>query len=118
VTHPKPTDEQIGLTLQAVHRIATHDPDGWWLLADLIGIYDWLLAEIHASEHGRGFGHGTSDVHVLSTTATDLEGRLHDPLLREQRRVKRRMLADMRHMSHRWHDHAANITHFAEPWTG
>ena len=118
MTH-RPTEIEVGTTIQRVWTIAQRDPDAYRHLDNLIAVYTWLLDDILASEHGRGFGHGASEVHVLATGTSDLEGRLHDPLLREQRRVKRLMMADLRHMGHRWNDHAANITRFAaEPWTG
>lgn len=114
----RPTDVEVGTTLQQVHHIATHDADAYRLFADLISLYAWLLDDTQASELGRGFGHGASEVHVFGNGGGDLEGRLHDKLLKEQRRVKRLLLADLRHMGHRWNDHANNITRFADPQAG
>jgi hypothetical protein len=112
----RPTDVEVGTTLQQLHQIATHDTDAHHLLAHLISLYNWLLEETHLSEHGRGFGHGANDVHVLAATSGDLEGRLRDPLLREQRRVKRRWLAGLREAGHRWADDAANVAKMADDW--
>jgi hypothetical protein len=116
----RPTDVEIGTSLQQLHHIATLDGDCYRLFADLIALYVWLLDEATASEEGRGFGHGASEVHVFGNGGGgDLEGRLYDPLLREQRRVKRQWKAGLRHTGDRWHDDAANITAFAaEPRTG
>ena len=115
----RPTDLELGHTLEQLHHIATIDADGYRLFADLISLYAWLLDDTQASEYGRGFGHGATDVHVFGNGSGDLEGRLHDPLLREQRRVKRQWNTQLRNTGHRWHDDATNITSFAaEPQTG
>ena len=115
----RPTDVELGATLQQLHHIATQDGQAYRLFADLISLYSWLLDDTLASEHGRGFGHGASEVHVFGNGGGDLEGRLYDPLLREQRRVKRQWNALLRNTGHRWHDDATNITAFAaEPRTG
>lgn len=112
----RPTDVEVGTTLQQVHHIATHDTDAYRLFADLVALYAWLLDDTLASELGRGFGHGASEVHVFGNGGGDLEGRLHDPLLREQRRVKRQWLAGLRNTGHRWHDDATSVARLAEPW--
>jgi hypothetical protein len=117
LTLPRPTDLQVGTTLTQLHHIAMVDSDTYRLLADLIGLYVWLLDEAIASEEGRGFGHGASEVHVFGNGGGgDLEGRLYDSLLKEQRRVKRQWKASLRHTGHRWHDDASNIARLAEPW--
>ena len=114
----RPTDVEVGTTIQHVWAIAQRDTDAYRLLGHLIALYAWLLDEERASEEGRGYGHGAGDVHVLAATSGDLEGRLRDPLLREQRRIKRRWLATLRQTGHRWADDAANITSMADPQTG
>ena len=113
---PRPTDEQIGYTLQHIHQIARQDSDAYWLVDHLVSLYAWLLNETHDSENGRAFGHGASDVHILTATTSDLEGRLYDPLLREQRRTKRHWLATLRQTGHRWTDDANNITKTADQY--
>jgi len=115
----RPTDVEVGATLIQLHHVATLDSDGYRLFADLIALYAWLLDDTLESEHGRGIGHGASEVHVFGNGGGDLEGRLHDRLLREQRRVKRQWMAGLRNTGARWQDDAASITSFAdEPRTG
>ena len=115
MTSPRPTETEVGETIQQIWRIAHADTDAYHLLAHLIDHYAWLLDAIHEAEDGRGFGHGASEVHVIAAAGGgDLEGRLYDPLLRSARNRKRRWLAGLRHLGNCWSEDARNLTRHAD----
>ena len=110
-----PTEVEVGTTIQQLWAIAHSDPDGYRLLAHLVGTYHWLIGQIAESEDASAYGRGASEVHVFATAAGDLEGRLHDPLLRAARRLKRTWRGDLRDVGYRWSDAAANLPASADP---
>ena len=116
MTSPRPTETQVGTTLQQLWRIAHADTDAYHLLAHLVSHYAWLLDEIRAAEDGRGFCHGGADlVQVFSVAGGgDLEGRLYDPLLRSARKRKRDWLAGLRQLGSCWSEDARNLTRNAD----
>jgi hypothetical protein len=111
----RPTEVEVGTTIQQVWGVAHRDPDTYRLLAHLVDLCVWLLDETDTSWDASAFGHGASEVHVFGTTGGDLEGRLHDPLLRELRRLKRKWRADLRETGHRWADDASGVSAAADP---
>jgi hypothetical protein len=114
----RPTDVEVGTACQQLYNLACNDPDGYRLLAHLVSLYAWLLDQTAESEQASAYGRGVSEVHVLAQVGGDLEGRLRDPLLREQRRLKRNWRADLRNAGHRWSDDASQVTASADAQAG
>jgi hypothetical protein len=84
----RPTSAHVDHTLALLRALARQaDPD-YHLVARIIDRLAWLDGEIRDAEHARSL-RGASNVHVLGGTSAGVEGNLHDPLLRELRRLRR-----------------------------
>lgn len=84
----RPTVEHVDHTAVLVRVLARDaDPD-YHLVARLVDRLAWLDGEIRDAERARSLP-GASDVHVLGNAGGGVEGRLHDDLLRELRKLRR-----------------------------
>lgn len=89
MTAPRPTDTQVGTTLQQLYALAVDDPDTYRDLEALIALADWLRLELAAARHAAAYGAGTSEVHVLGHSTRGVDTRLNDQLLNHLRKLRR-----------------------------
>lgn len=84
----RPTIDHVDHTAVLVRVLARDTDPDYHLVARIIDRLAWLDGEIRDAERARSLP-GASDIHVLGGSSDGVEGHLHDPLLRELRRLRR-----------------------------